>query len=75
MDWIFSSRIKFVGLEPILEVGPGRFLTFWRSLGGSVDEQVVFGTIHFSIKIVGKIGKKSVSLSNNAISSPLVTKK
>ena len=46
VDWIFSSRIKFVGLEPILEDivvadGAGPFLTFWRSLGGSPGEDVI----------------------------------
>ena len=46
MDWIFSSRIKFVGLKVIFgpcqwRAGPGQILTFWRSLGGSLGEQVV----------------------------------
>ena len=52
VDWIFSSRIKFVGLEPILGDisvvgGAGRFLTLWRSVGGSVGEQVVFMKTRF----------------------------
>ena len=46
VNWIFSSRIKFVGLEVILGVmtvvgGSGLFLTFWRSLGGPPGEQDV----------------------------------
>ena len=79
MNWIFSSRIKFVGLEVILEVmtvvgGSGLFLTFWRSLGGPPGEQDVFKNT-FLIKIVGKNYKNGVSLSNNAISNPLERKK
>ena len=47
MNWIFSFRIEFVGLEPIfldmLVVGAaGLFLTFWRSLEGSPGDQAVF---------------------------------
>ena len=46
VDLIFSSRIKSVCLEPIFgpyqwRAGPGLFLTIWRSLGGSLGEQVV----------------------------------
>ena len=46
VNWIFSSRIKFVGLEVILGVmtvvgGSGLFLSFWRSLGGPLGEQDV----------------------------------
>ena len=45
VDWIFSSRVKSVGLEPFFGTyqwwaGPGLFLTFWRSLGGSLGEHV-----------------------------------
>ena len=52
VDWMFSFRIKFVGLESILGdisvvAGVGLFLTFWRSLGGSLGEQVVFMTACF----------------------------
>ena len=48
VDWIFSSRIQLVGLEPIsgyISVlgGTGRFLT----LGGSLGEQVVFMKTRF----------------------------
>ena len=79
VDWTFSSRIKFVGLKPILVtyrwwVGPGLFLTFWRSLGGSLGEHVVFKKNTCLVKIVGKIVKMCL-MSNNAISNPLVTKK
>ena len=60
VDWIFSSRIKFVGLESILVtyrwwVGPGRFLTFWRSLEGSLGEQNVFKKTRFCQKPSGKL--------------------
>ena len=49
VNWIFSSRIKYVGLEVILGVmtvvgGSGLFLTFWRSLGGPPGEQDVLKT-------------------------------
>ena len=60
VDWVFSSRIKFVGSEPIFgpyqwRAGPGRFLTFWRSLGVSLGEQVVLKKKNTClIKIVGK---------------------
>ena len=52
VDWMFSFRIKFVGLESILGdmsvvAGAGLFLTFWRSLGRSLGEQVVFMTACF----------------------------
>ena len=65
VDWIFSSRIKFVGLEPILGDtsvvgGAGLFLTFWRSLGGSLGEQVVFMKTRF----VSKNTEKSKILDN-----------
>ena len=52
VNWIFSSRIKFVGLEVILGVmtvvgGSGLFLTIWRSLGGPPGEQNVFKKTRF----------------------------
>ena len=59
VDWIFSSRIKFVGLEPIFvpyqwRAGPGRFLTFgghWVCLLASRLSK----KNTFLIKIAGKI--------------------
>ena len=61
VNWIFSSRIKFVGLEVILGVmtvvgGSGLCSTFWRSLGGPPGEQDVLKNT-FLIKIVGKNSK------------------
>ena len=55
-------------------VGPELFLTFWRSLGGSLGEHVVFLKKHVFGQNRQEKRKKCVSLSNNAISNPLVTK-
>ena len=70
-----------MGLEPIFgpyqwRAGPGLFLTFWRSLGGSVGEQAVLKKKkHVLITSSGKKLKKCVSLSDNAISNPLARRK
>ena len=75
VNWMFSFRLKFVGLEPILENvgGSGLFLTFWRSMGGSLGEQDVFNKTRVCSKSLGKIVKCD-SLSNNAVSNPLERK-
>ena len=71
VDWIFSSRIEFVGLEVIFgpyqwRAAPGLFLTFWKSLGGSLGEQVLLKNT-FLIKIVGKMVKRCLIVKQRHI--------
>ena len=68
VDWIFSFRIKFLGLKVILGNttvgGSGLFLTFRKSLGGSVGDQVVFMKTRFRSKIERKKMPDNVSQRN-----------
>ena len=80
VNWIFSFRMKFVGLEsPFFgdvrgEGGSGLFLTFWRSMGEPLGEQG-FHENTFLFEIVRKHSKKMCLIVKQSNIQSIGTKK